>query len=401
MVVTSKLSILLIAVVLAFANTPADLVRAQSQNSFVCPMHAGVVSSAPGTCPHCGMNLTARAAKPGVKPKLRRKRIAGGTRQAASAKQRSATTTPQTAPPTPFSKLSTAERVREMERLSPTYEYSCVMHAEVRLAQPGTCPKCGMALMSNSPSVRGEYKLALSTRPLRPKPGEKARLRFVISNPETGAPVKDFVLNHEKLFHLFIVSNDMTEYQHIHPQLERDGSFVIETVLPHTGLYKLHADFFPAGGTPQILHRELSTAGYRTSRSASPALLTPDKTLAKTVDGMKINLELGGASAPAAGALIPLKYRLTDERTGEPVRNLEPYLGAWGHTLILNADQSEYLHSHPTEMVPDNVDLATLRGGPEVEFKTMFPAAGNYRIWTQFQRAGRVTTVFFTIRVVD
>jgi hypothetical protein len=256
-----------------------------------------------------------------------------------------------------------------------------------------------MELKTIKPSVLGEYKLALAAKPLRPKPGEKARLRFVISHPETGAPVRDYVVNHEKLFHLFIVSRDMTEYQHIHPQLESDGSFVVETVFPQAGLYKLHADFFPAGGTIQILHRELSTAGYRASKVPSPALLTPDTTLVKTVDGMKISLELGGTSIPVAGALVPLKYRLTDERTGELVRDLEPYLGAWGHTLILNADQSEYLHSHPTEMLPGNADPASLRGGPEVEFQTMFPVAGHYRIWTQFQRAGRVTTVFFTIKV--
>ena len=327
--------------------------------------------------------------------------MAGSKRQSGSAKLKVATTPPQDAPPRPFHKLSTAERVREMERLAPTYQYSCVMHPDVRQAQHGTCPKCGMMLMSVKPSVLGEYKLALTTKPLKPKPGEKARLRFVISNPKTGASVRDYVLNHEKLFHLFIVSQDMTEYQHIHPQLERDGSFVIETVFPQTGLYKLHADFFPAGGTIQVLHRELSTAGHRASKTPSPALLTPDTTFVKTVDGMKISLDLGGTSAPVAGALIPLKYRLTDERTGEVVRDLEPYLGAWGHTLILNADQSEYLHSHPTEMLPDKVDLQTLRGGPEVEFKTMFPVAGNYRIWTQFQRAGRVTTVFFTIRVAS
>jgi hypothetical protein len=274
------------------------------------------------------------------------------------------------------------------------------MHPEVRQAQDGTCPKCGMMLRTIRPSVLGEYKLALATKPLRPKVGEKARLRFVISNPQTGAHVKDYVLNHEKLFHLFIVSQDMTEYQHIHPRLERDGSFEIETVFPRAGLYKLHADFFPTGGTLQVLHRELSTAGYRASNSSLPAALTPDATLVKTVDGMTINLDLGGTSAPVAGALVPLKYRLTDERTGELVRDLEPYLGAWGHTLILNSDQSEYLHSHPTEMLPDNVERATLRGGPEVEFQTMFPAPGNYRIWTQFQRAGRVITVFFTVRVV-
>jgi hypothetical protein len=131
---------------------------------------------------------------------------------------------------------------------------------------------------------------------------------------------------------------------------------------------------------------------------AALPLLIPDETFVKTVEGMKISLELNGP--PVAGALVPLKYRLTDERTGEPVRDLEPYLGAWGHTLMLNADQSEYLHSHPTEMLPQGEQVASLRGGPEVEFKTMFPEAGNYRIWTQFQRAGRIITVFFTVKVV-
>jgi hypothetical protein len=284
--------------------------------------------------------------------------------------------------------------------LASTYEYTCVMHPEVRQAEDGTCPKCGMMLTTIKPSVLGEYKLAVATKPLRPRAGEKVGLRFVISNPQTGAPVKDYVVNHEKLFHLFIISQDMTDYQHLHPRLGRDGSFEVETVLPRSGVYKLHADFFPAGGTLQVLHRELSTTGPRAMKPSGPAHLTPDATLVKTIDGTTIRLELGGSGVPVAGALVPLKYSLTDERTGEPVRDLEVYLGAWGHTLILNADQSEYLHSHPTETLPDNVDPATLRGGPEVEFRTMFPAAGNYRIWTQFQRAGRITTVFFTVRVV-
>jgi hypothetical protein len=50
-------------------------------------------------------------------------------------------------------------------------------------------------------------------------------------------------------------------------------------------------------------------------------------------------------------------------------------------------------------MLAGGVDRATQRGGPNVEFKAMFPVAGDYRIWTQFQRGGRVTTVSFTIRV--
>jgi hypothetical protein len=61
--------------------------------------------------------------------------------------------------------------------------------------------------------------------------------------------------------------------------------------------------------------------------------------------------------------------------------------------------RSDYLHSHPTEALPEGTERANLRGGPEVEFGAMFPEAGLYRIWTQFQRGGRVSTISFTVKV--
>jgi len=253
-----------------------------------------------------------------------------------------------------------------------------------------------MPLTSVKPSVLGEFKLLIITEPRTPRAGEKVVLRFAISNPESGVLVKDYVINHEKLFHLFIVSQDLSEYQHVHPEQQPDGTFLVQTVLPLAGAYKLHADFFPRGGTPQIIHRELETAGYAKNSSRIPAL-KPDASLVKSLDGMTITLKPGGRLV--AGMLIPLTYQLHDSVTGKPVADLEPYLGAWGHTVILNADQSEYLHTHPSEMLSGSVDRTSLRGGPEVEFKAMFPAAGDYRIWTQFQRAGRITTVSFTVRV--
>ncbi|MCW5969362.1 MAG: hypothetical protein KIT57_12700 [Blastocatellales bacterium] len=292
---------------------------------------------------------------------------------------------------------SVAERLKDLEAIAPTYEYTCPMHAQVRQAQEGTCPRCGMPLSSVKPSFTGAYNLDVTADPAAPEPGERVRLAFVVTHPTTGARVKDFVVNHEKLFHLFIVSRDLGEYQHIHPQLEDDGAFIIETVLPRPGLYKLHADFFPTGGTIQLIHREIATKSY-SERRPSPVRLAPDKTLVKIVDGTRIRLELGEGK-PAAGVLIPLKYTLTDARSGAPVRDLEPYLGAWGHTLMLNADQSQYLHSHPTEMLPDGEDPSKLRGGPEVEFRSMFAEPGDYRIWTQFQRSGRIITVHFTVRI--
>ena len=370
---TSPLPVLAACLALHFAGAataqkspPPTRKVSRPAATYACPMHADVTARKPGgKCPRCRMALVAAAPAP---------------------------------PPRGWASLSAAERVRELERLTPTYDYTCLMHRDIHRAQAGDCPECGMALVTVRPSVAGVYGLRVVSEPARPRPGAPARLRFVVSHPQTGEQVKGYVLNHEKFFHLFVVSEDMSDYQHLHPQLEPDGSFTVEAALARPGLYHLHADFFPVGGTPQVIRRRLSTADSGgASRRPSPARLTPDAELTKAVDGLRVTLDLGGRE-PEAGALVPLRFRLADARTGEPARDLEPYLGAWGHTLILNADQSEYLHSHPTAEVSAAADRDQLRGGPEVEFKTMFPAAGLYRVWTQFRRAGKVVTVSFTLR---
>lgn len=362
------------------ANTTPAQRRPATATTYVCPMHAEVTSNKPGRlCPKCNMKLVARGEKQDGA------RASAGTAGVADAQAAEAT----------------AARVRALDSLAPTYEFACVMHPEVRRAEEGVCPKCGMPLATMRPSVRGAYRLSVASSPRLPKAGERVRLNFVVTHPETGARVRDFVLNHEKLFHLFIVSADMEEYQHIHPELDADGSFKVETTLPRAGLYKLHSDFFPSGGTLQVLHGELATAGYRPRRAhnEAAAALVADRSFTKTFDGVKVTLDWGGAEL-VPGAFVRLRYRLADARTGEPVRDLEPYLGAWGHTLILDADQSDYLHSHPTEMLPPEAsERARLRGGPEVEFGAMFPEAGLYRIWTQFRRGGRIVTASFTVEV--
>lgn len=388
-----RLSLLTLWLGLTIGHTAAAQTRATAR--YVCPMHADVVSSAPGNCPRCNMTLV--AASPDKVPAKRRK-AARRNAQAGSARQQPAPAQTLPAPPRNWATLSVAERVRARERLAPMYDYTCLMHPDIHQAQEGVCPRCGMPLVSLKPAVLGTYRLTLAAMPRSPQVGAKVRLRFVIADPQTGARVRRFVVNHEKLFHLFLVSQDLTDYQHIHPRLEPDGSFTVETALRRAGLYKVHSDFFPVSGTPQVIHRELVTAGHGRAQSTPPQL-TPDATLTKTFDGLTVSLVLGDGSEPLAGNFVLLKYHLTDAQTGAPVRDLEPYLGAWGHTLILNADQSEYLHSHPTEMLPDGGERENMRGGPDVEFGAMFPAAGEYRIWTQFQRGGKIITASFTIRV--
>ena len=52
--------------------------------------------------------------------------------------------------------------------------YSCVMHPEIRREQPGSCPKCGMALVKivdTAPGIRIEYVCPMHPEIVRNEPG--------------------------------------------------------------------------------------------------------------------------------------------------------------------------------------------------------------------------------------
>ncbi len=327
--------------VFVFAQDPAQ----PEPVVYVCPMHPDVNSKLPGKCPKCNMKLVASKAATGVGD-----------------------------------------------------FYICPMHPDVVKNEPGVCPKCNMKLVKSAPPESSEFIVRIKTTPSPPKPGQKTKFHFTVFHPATEKQIKEFNILHDMPFHLFIVSQDFESFEHIHPDKQPDGSFTIETVLPRAGYYKLFCDFFPAGGTPQVTHHNLVTAGFNGDLISSQARLVPDKILVKTVEGTRFELKFNPAE-PFAGKSAELHYHLVDGKTGEPVKDLRPYLGAWGHTLILSEDATDYLHSHPTEMIPDDAERSKLEGKPDVVFDTFFPRPGNYRIWSQFQRGDKIITVPFTVYV--
>jgi hypothetical protein len=276
--------------------------------------------------------------------------------------------------------------------------YTCPMHPDVMSDKPGKCPQCGMTLVRTRRPEMAEYEVNLTTTPAVVKPGKKFRLSFLISHPKTGEMVKEFNIVHDMPFHLFVVSQDLNYFAHIHPHQRTDGSFNIETMVPKAGSYIIYCDIFPVGGMPQVAHLNLITAGFDADLFSAQAQLVPDKTLTKTLEGVRFELTLNPAE-PVGARPVTLKYHLTDEKTGEPISDLQPYLGAWGHTLILSEDASDYIHSHPSETIPDNADRTKIYGGPDVSFDAFFPRPGRYRVWSQFQRQGKLITIVFTIGV--
>jgi rRNA maturation protein Nop10 len=287
----------------------------------------------------------------------------------------------------------------------------CPMHPDYTLDIAGKCPKCGMDLVRGAPFDVRDYRLEFRTSPAVVKPGQKAKLFFRIFHPGSGEPIKKFEVVHERQYHLFVISQDMEFFQHLHPEQQADGTWTMEVVLPKAGYYKVLSDFMPGGGSSQFIARPLVTAGYSGDLANDSARLTPDAISTKTVDGITAMLDYDPPTI-TAGQYVHLNFHLTNAADGKPVTDLQTYLGAFGHTLIMS-EEVDYVHSHPVDlnadsddgagprqfMIPPDADLETLRGGPDVTFEGLMPKPGRYRAWTQFRRNDRLHTFAFTFNV--
>jgi hypothetical protein len=278
-----------------------------------------------------------------------------------------------------------------------TPAWFCPMHPDVTSPQTGNCRKCGMTLVAGHPFDTRNYVLDVQTTPSVIKAGAPFKMRFDVRHPSSGNPVRDFEVVHDKRYHLFVVSHDMTEFQHLHPDQQPDGSWTIEAVLPRAGAYRLVSDFLPTGGAPQLLSRSLVTAGFDGDIESQDAHLEPDTALRKTVGPLTAELRFDPPRL-IAGQYGHLEFTLTDSKTGESVADLQPYLGAFGHAFILSEDLRDSVHSHPPEW-RDGKEIASGFGGPTVLFEGYMPLPGRYRVWAQFLRRGELTTIPFTFEV--
>ena len=251
-----------------------------------------------------------------------------------------------------------------------------------------------MALALADPYDAREFFVDVTVTPAAPRHGTKTRLRLTVREPTTRAVVREFVAVHDKPYHLFVIGGDLESYDHVHPQQRRDGSFEIDITLPKPGFYRLYSDFLPLGAMPQVVPGSIGTAGFAGTLMSQRARLFPDETLTKAAGGLRVTLTLP-AGGLVAGRDEKLRYHIVDAADGTPATDIEPYLAAFGHTLVISEDGLHYVHAHPAEMLPDGG--ARLAGGPDLTFAALLPKPGRYRIWTQLKRRGVVSTVSFIV----
>ena len=139
--------------------------------------------------------------------------------------------------------------------------------------------------------------------------------------------------------HLIATRADLATFTHVHPEpTGTAGELAVEMTFPTAGRYIVNTEFRRNGQVADIHDRQLVTIA---GAAPAPRPATPGpRTI--IVDGVRVELD-GEAQV---GATSDLTFSLADARTGQPVRNLQPYLAAAGHVVIMRADGQTFAHEH-------------------------------------------------------
>jgi hypothetical protein len=258
-----------------------------------------------------------------------------------------------------------------------------------------TAAQSDMGGMDMSTGTNEDYQAVLKTNPAAVEAGKPFQLTLNILDADGKTPVSEFDEVHTKLLHLILVSQDLSQFLHVHPDYMGNGEFVLDdAVLPVAANYIAFADFTPTGEHQQVVRLNLPTQGAQTAAAALAIGSTES-----TTGPLKITLDV--PETLAAGAEQGIVFHVADAETGEPLDTLDEYLGAAGHLVIVDESGQTYLHTHPADhnMGAMGGMAMDMHYGPDLTFNTAFPGTGLYKMWLQVQYKGEIYTAPFVINV--
>jgi putative copper export protein len=254
-------------------------------------------------------------------------------------------------------------------------------------------------------AVSSKVIASLKTVPESPKTGEDVTLLLSLTDLN-GSPVKGLAVTHERLVHVMVISEDLASFSHIHPEdfgviteeMIKDARFTLHYLFPMAGRYLIAVD-------TALDNSPISKLAYlNIGGSPKPGTIKKDLSLKKQFGDYTVSL----ASKPEkikAGEETVFTY--TIEKSGMPVTDLEPYLGATMHLAVVGADLSNFIHTHGE--LPgnegehhDHADMLHMKPppphfGPVINAEVVFPEKGLYKVFGEVRHRGKVLLLDFMI----
>lgn len=258
---------------------------------------------------------------------------------------------------------------------------------------------------------------------------------------QPGSRPSALVPDHGRLMHLFLVrADDARAFAHLHPQAADTSPIpAFRTTLPALpeGRYHVYGDVVHETGFERtlvgsiVLPDRVESQSARVTQDPDDAWFVGDASSARTsklADGSTMHLEIVPNGRIAAQREETFRLTVRDPE-GKPAK-LEKYLGMKAHGVVVRVDGAVYVHLHPMGTVTQAAQdafRARDRGDttPEgrlritdhsahgvvvaandsavtsVEFPYAFPKPGNYRLFVQAKRNGRILTGAFAITVAE
>jgi Cu+-exporting ATPase len=226
------------------------------------------------------------------------------------------------------------------------------------------------------------------------RPGVPTTVTATVVDAETGEPVTDLTRSHEAWMHLIATRADLGTFTHVHPEpTGRPGELQVEVTFPTSGTYVVNTEFRQRGEMTDVHQRQLVTIAGDAPEPVT--LAAGPRTVG--VDGVKVKL----AGEAVVGKPSDLRLEFTDASTGKPVDDLQPFLAAAGHIVVMRADAQTFAHEHAEVEDAKGRPVFALPGstfGPELDVHAEFDTPGVYQLWGQFRLGdGVVVTVPFTV----
>lgn len=254
---------------------------------------------------------------------------------------------------------------------------------------------------TQAPDEARTYKVELLSDTKKLKSGELTHITYKIKN-DKDETLKHFEVSHEKVMHLIVVRKDLQYFQHVHPTYDVEKSeFMGDVNFPTDGQYVLYADFTPAkfadNSKLQPFTASIDVAiGNQSKYKPVTQKMSSGK---KTINDYEVVYEVPSDLR----AKKEVSYGLVISKKGEPVSNLEQYLGAMGHSIVINTKTMQYIHTHAGEMSEDHgsghSDHNEETSGPNISFRTTFPEVGIYKIFTEFKHDEKVMMAEYVVEV--
>ena len=232
----------------------------------------------------------------------------------------------------------------------------------------------------------------------------------------------DLIPDHGHILHLFLVRMpDMTSFWHLHPRQGEGANFYEQLPSLPAGHYQIFADIVHHTGfaETQVGEIDLPTieGNLLSGDDAGGPQLIAEKKISQLSDGYRMVWELD--STPIRiNQPTWFRFRIED-RNGNPATDLENYMGMAGHAAFIRSDGQVFAHVHPAgsismaaaELAQDDgsnaaKDMSVAMTGmnqatssAEITFPYGFPSAGDYHIFVQIKRAGKIETGSFLAHV--